>query len=317
VTDETTDTEVSAPTKRSWLAWAWVAIGIVLAAVVATAAFSLLLGKQVQVPTITGMTLPEAQRVVTAAGLKISDITIQSGSNAPEGSIIAQAPGPGVQVRQGSSVTIVIAAVLHRVTVPNVVGLSSAAAGRAIAAAGLTAQITRAYSDSTPQDTVIGQSPASGNSALLNSPVAISISIGPQSTTVTMPDVSGMSQADAASRLASLGLTVRSASAYSATIATGQVVQSVPAAAKQVAPGTTVGLDVSAGAPTGNPTDMPNLTGSTSAQAIAELGDLGLTYSRYDWDGTGVPANQVVAQIPLPGEQTAGGSVVVFVSSGR
>ena len=48
------------------------------------------------------------------------------------------------------------------------------------------------------------------------------------------------------------------------------------------------------------------------------LGGVNLKYTTFTRDGTGQPANQVVAQVPSPAEQTAaGGTIVVFVSSGR
>ena len=304
--------------RRSWVMWTWVAVGLVLAALVAIAAFALIIGKQVTVPTITGLTLPQAQNVVTAAGLKIGDITTQAGSNAPEGSIIAQTPQPGVDVREGSSLTIVIAAFRPKANVPSVVGLSTAEAQRTIASAGLVSQIARKYSDSTPQDTIIDQSPAAGQSVLLGSSVMISISIGPQSTTVTLPNVVGMTQSDAVSKIVSLGLTSHVSNSLSSTGTAGQVIDEFPAAGRQVAPGTAIGLNVSAGPPTGNTVTVPDLVGQTSTNAIATLGGLGLTYSTVMWDGTGSAAQTVVSQSPPANDQVAsGGSVVVFVSSGK
>lgn len=304
--------------RRTWVMWAWVAVGIVLAALVAIAAFALIIGKQVTVPTITGLTLPQAQNVVTAAGLKIGDITTQSGSSAPEGSIIAQTPEAGVAVRDGSSLSIVIAAFRPKVSVPSVIGLSTAEAGRIIASAGLVAQVSRKYSDSTPQDSVIDQSPPAGQSVLLGSSVNISISIGPQSTTVTLPDVVGMTQADAVNKIVALGLTSHVSNSFSSTGTAGQVVDEIPPAGRQVAPGTAIGLNVSAGPPTGNTVTVPDLVGQTSTNAIATLGGLGLTYSTVLWDGTGSAAQTVVSQSPPASDLVAShGSVVVFVSSGR
>jgi serine/threonine-protein kinase len=304
--------------RRSWVMWTWVVVGVVLAALVAIAAFTLIIGKQVAVPTITGMTLPEAQNVVTAAGLKINDITTQTGSNAPDGSIIAQTPGPGVSVRDGSSIAIVIAAIRPKVSVPNLVGLSTAEAGRTITSAGLVAQISRRYSDATPQDTVIDQIPPAGQSVLVGSSVNISISLGPQSTTETLPDLAGMSQTDAVNKVVSLGLTAHVSNSFSSTVAAGQVIEQVPAAGQSVAPGTAIGINLSAGPPTGNTVTSPNLVGQTSTNAIGTLGGLGLTYSTVMWDGTGAAAETVVSQLPKSGEQvSSGGAVVVFVSSGK
>ena len=304
--------------RRRWVAWMWLFVGIALATIATIAAFTLIIGKQVAVPRLTGLMIPQAQDVVTSAGLKIGGITTQAGSNAPDGSIIAQTPEAGVQVRGGSSVTVVIAAIRAKANVPSVVGLSTAEAGRMIASAGLVAQIARKYSDSTPQDTVIDQSPAAGQQVVLGSAVTISISLGPQSTAVTLPNLVGMAQSDATSKIVSLGLTSHVSSAFSATVAVGQVVDQVPIPGQQVAPGTAIGINVSAGPATANAVSVPDLVGQTSTNAIATLGGLGLTYSTVLWDGTGAAADSVVAQSPKASEQMApGGSVVVFVSSGK
>jgi beta-lactam-binding protein with PASTA domain len=64
------------------------------------------------------------------------------------------------------------------VTVPDVVGLSQAAAVSAIEAEGLTASVTTGYSDTVPVGDVISQNPAAGASAASGSAVVIVVSLG-------------------------------------------------------------------------------------------------------------------------------------------
>lgn len=64
------------------------------------------------------------------------------------------------------------------VTVPDVVGLSQAAAVSAIEAEGLTASVTSGYSETVPVGDVISQNPAAGASVASGSSVGIVVSLG-------------------------------------------------------------------------------------------------------------------------------------------
>jgi hypothetical protein len=75
----------------------------------------------------------------------------------------------------------------------------------------------------------------------------------PLQTTISVPNVVGLSQAAATSALTGAGLAVGSVTiADSATVASGDVISETPAAGTSVAAGSTVALSVSDGAGTGN-----------------------------------------------------------------
>ena len=86
------------------------------------------------------------------------------------------------------------------VTVPDVVGLTQAAATTAITAVGLTVgTVTPAASATVPVGNVISQNPAGGASAALGSAVNLVVSAG--AVSVTVPDVVGLAQAAAESAI--------------------------------------------------------------------------------------------------------------------
>src|SRR5260221_14206237 len=83
-----------------------------------------------------------------------------------------------------------------KVTVPNVVGLTQAAATTAITEAKLKlGNVTQQNSSTVATGNVISQDPASGSSAAEGSPVNLVISSGPPM--VTVPKVLGLTQAAA------------------------------------------------------------------------------------------------------------------------
>src|SRR5258708_19689422 len=79
------------------------------------------------------------------------------------------------------------------VGVPNVAGLTQAAAGTAITEAKLTlGNVTQQNSNTVATGNVISQDPTSGRSAAEGSPVALIISSGPPK--VAVPNVVGLTQ---------------------------------------------------------------------------------------------------------------------------
>ena len=127
---------------------------------------------------------------------------------------------------------------------PDVVGLTTAAAQSSLQAATLVPVQKSANSSSVPKDQVISQSPAAGVKVETGSKVTVTISMGPQVTnTVSVPDLVGMPRSEAVSKAEAVGLSVRIVPAYS-NEATGNVTDQSPDAGTTVAAGATIGLTV-------------------------------------------------------------------------
>ena len=301
------------------LLWLWITLAALAAlAVVAVVSFSLLGSKQVSVPDVTGQTQAQAQQTIVSAGLGLGQVTFQAGSDAAEGTVISQQPPAGAKTRSGQKIALVVAATTPKVTVPNFVGLSGSDASRRVSSAGLVAQTESAYSNAVPRDTVISQSPAAGTQVASGTTVTLTLSLGPQSTYATLPNLIGMSQADAVDKVASLGMTSHITNVFSSTTSFGRVDDQVPAAGQSVIVGNTVGLAISQGPAPSNAVTIPDLHGQSTSSASAAIAALNLNSTVIQWDGTGQPANTVVSQSPSAGEQVAAnGSVAVFVSSGK
>src|SRR5260221_241697 len=151
---------------------------------------------KVTVPNVVGMTQAAATTAITEGKLKLGNVTQQNSNTVATGNVISQAPASGSSAAEGSAVTLVISSGPPMVTVPNVVGLTQAAATTTISEAKLKlGNVTQQNSDTVATGNVISQAPASGSSAAEGSAVTLVISSGPPM--VTVPNVVGLTQAAA------------------------------------------------------------------------------------------------------------------------
>jgi len=139
----------------------------------------------VSVPNVVGLTQAAAESAVVSAGLVVGTVETAYSSSVPEGSVISQTPLSGTQVDSGTAVNLVISLGPEPVSVPNVVGLTQAAAESEIVAAGLTVgTVTRTESTTVPADQVISQSPLAFALVATGSPVDLVVSSGPRNTVI-------------------------------------------------------------------------------------------------------------------------------------
>jgi beta-lactam-binding protein with PASTA domain len=134
---------------------------------------------KVVVPNVVGKTQSVATIAITAIGLKVGTVTTQSSSTVAAGLVISESPGAGTSVALGSSVSISVSSGVPKVSVPNVVGLTQAAASAAIVSAGLTSgTVTTQSSATVASGLVISESPTAGSSVASGSAVSFIVSSG-------------------------------------------------------------------------------------------------------------------------------------------
>ena len=164
--------------------------------------------EQKRVPDVVGKTQDEATGALADAGLSVGAITQEYSSTVASGQVVSSDPKAGTNVDHSSAVALVVSRGRQAATVPDVTGMTVDQARTTLEAAGLRlgAQ-TQAFSDSAASGLVISSSPAAGaTSAYQGDSVAVTVSKGPEM--ITVPDVSGKSQAEARRTLENLGLTV-------------------------------------------------------------------------------------------------------------
>ena len=267
------------------------------------------------VPNVVGLTQAAATTAITGAGLVLGNVTTQNSGSVPAGSVISQNPLGGASVAPGSAVDLVVSSGPAPVSVPNVVGLTQAAATTAITGAGLVlGNVTTQNSGSVPAGSVISQSPLAGASVAPGSAVDLVVSSGP--APVSVPNVVGLTQAAATTAITGAGLVLGNVTTqYSATVPAGSVISQNPLGGTSVAPGSAVDLVVSSGPA---PVSVPNVVGLTQAAATTAITGAGLVLGNVTTQySASVPAGSVISQSPLAGASVAPGSAVdLVVSSG-
>ncbi|WP_103062826.1 Stk1 family PASTA domain-containing Ser/Thr kinase [Actinomyces qiguomingii] len=254
---------------------ALIAAGLLLAAGSAGAwYFALGPGHTVPVPQIVGMTAAEAQAAVEAVGLVWGAPTRVYSDTVPADSVISCSPAADARVHPGEAVTPVISRGIERKKVPDVVGVTEEDAATAITEAGLSlGAVTKTYSDSFASGMVISSDPRAGTTVDHSTAVAIVVSLGRQPATI--PDVTGMSVADATTTLEAAGLTLGTQSeSYSDTVASGLIISSSPSSGDSgYYHGDAVDVTVSKGP---QMVTVPDVSGMSEEDAIATLEEAGL-----------------------------------------
>jgi serine/threonine-protein kinase len=200
----------------------------------------------------------------------------------------------------------------ERIDVPDVVGRSQAQATKTLQDAGFKVNVKDTYSDDYSVGLVARQSPDEGAQLKKGATVTIWVSRGAQ--TILLPDFRGRKAADVAAWLKDNGLEGRPKKGPSDNYAEGRVYQQDPAADTELARGETVTYWVSSGAP---PVKVPDLTGASRADAIAQLAALGLVANVTFEPSTTYDVDQVIRQDPGEGTEVDKGSAVdLVVSSG-
>src|SRR5919198_1563995 len=142
---------------------------------------------KVRVPDVRGDNSTDAAAAIASVGLKPNVHEVYSSKD--PGTVVAQAPRPGVKVVKGSKVRINVSKGPAQVAVPPVVGIPFAQADSELRAKGF--KVDRVDQDSNqPADTVLAQDPRANTFAAQGSTVTLTVSNGPQTTSV--PDVTSL-----------------------------------------------------------------------------------------------------------------------------
>lgn len=138
-------------------------------------------GSQYPMPSLAGQTTLAAASSLGQAGLTVSTTTASQCSNTvASGLVAATNPAAGQPVAAGTAVELITSTGYCNVVVPNVVGMTQAAATSALSAQNLVAAYSPGGSACNlgNSGTVIAQSVAGGSSALYNSTVVLSVCSG-------------------------------------------------------------------------------------------------------------------------------------------
>lgn len=200
------------------------------------------------------------------------------------------------------------------VAVPGVVGLTLPAAQSLAAESEITLVVAaEEFSETVTAGLIISSDPAPGESIQVGSTITVAVSLGPQRFQV--PDVRGLSQADATAALTDVNLSVGEVrQVWDSDIATGAVVRTNPDIGTPLKADTSITVILSKGP---RPVKLPDLAGIDAQTATTQLQNEGLVVAVTEDYSSTVALGSVISSNPAAGEKVeAGGTVTLLVSLG-
>lgn len=260
-------------------------------------------GDKVTVPDVTNKSIAQARTTLEQAGFKVGTETEVYSSTVPAGSVVSTDPQAGEQAVKGSTIKINVSKGTEQVTVPDLKGKSADEAQKALNEAGLTGQQgDSVFSDDVDENMVASQETPSGTTANKGDTVVFHLSKG--SEKVTIPNVVGMTQSQATSKLESAGFAVSTTTETSKDVEKGNVTkQSKTGTATK---GTTITITISSGLG-----EAPNVVGMSESKAKETLDKAG-----YKYDDSQRKPDSTVAKGYVISQSTNGNTVTIIISSG-
>ncbi|MBP9004096.1 MAG: PASTA domain-containing protein, partial [Candidatus Hydrogenedentes bacterium] len=268
-------------------------------------------GSTAIVPDITGLDVTAAVNAILAEGL-VPDGSVECDNVNPVGTVASQSPTAGSTVACGSVVFGIISGGPCAL-VPDVVGKTQAEAESDFAATGIINVLVSTHCDNVvPAGSVISQDPAAGTQIFTAwETVNIVVSTGP--CPVTVPDLTGLTVAQASDALTSAGLLL-GIQTYQCSnlLSAGRVFGQNPGSGSVVLSGTAVDINIS----TGPCATVPGVEGFLYLDAVDAITSAGLVVGTTDFQCNNlVPTGRVIVQSPSPMTSVEPGSAVDLVIS--
>jgi beta-lactam-binding protein with PASTA domain len=168
-------------------------------------------GDVVFVPDLIGMPSIAAVRAADRAGLRSRFDTERPDPQAPVGSVVAQIPQGGSEVKRGRTVVLTLSSGIDLRRLPRLAGLNARQAQLDAEQAGFAIEdAVEVHSDHVERGRVIGTSPSGGAVLPAGTGITMMVSLGPRPTQMVMPSLVGRTPEEARLIAEGLGLVMRS-----------------------------------------------------------------------------------------------------------
>lgn len=149
------------------------------------------------VPNIVGKTVEDAKKDVESLGITI-EVSKTDKSDKPENTILESDPKPGMKVKKGAVIKVVVSAGEEQVDMPDLRDFDLNYIKTVLASKGLKEpKVEYGYDDSIEEGKLIEQNPKAGTKIGKKTDITVIISKGPETRMVDIPNVVGESLADA------------------------------------------------------------------------------------------------------------------------
>jgi len=246
----------------------------------------------VVIPSVVGLVLKDAQDNLMAKSETLNVTYVEGFSDTFEkGIVIKQYPLEGAEVDADADVQLVISSGPESFMLIDVYNRLDNQAVTKLTEAGLIVKHDYAFSDEIEEGRVISTDPVRDTPVVKGDTVTILISNGPENKEVIVPDVVGMSKADAVKELEAAKLTLGNTSKdYSDNYLEGDVMNQSYEAGTKIAAGSPVDITLSLGSGViSDPTEAPVAGGYVSEIVINDnpfsAGESGTIMVELEQDG--------------------------------
>ena len=211
--------------------------------------------KTTTIPNVVGMSEADAEKALQDKNLVVKKGDPVYSDDVEQGEVVSVSPSEGAEVKEGTTVTLVISKGNQPATVPKLTGKSQSDAEAALSQAGLSGNATEDYSDTVEEGVIISQDTDAGKEVSKGTTIGYVVSKGPKMTVVTVPSILSFDKNAAEKKLKEAGLVPEylgeddSVNEYGQ----GQVSYQSISAGTQVEKGTTVQYKVSKGSQSSAP----------------------------------------------------------------
>lgn len=213
--------------------------------------------KQVEVPQLIGKNLDEAREIAKEFGIKIKEIGSEYSSDVEKGKISNQNYSQGDNLYKGDTIDVKISLGAAQVSMPYVQNKDLFDAYDVLKEYSFNVEEVYEYSSSVPNNVVIRQNPGVGTTIDDNADVVLYVSKGQEIKNVIVPNIVGLSEAEAKVKLQSSDLIVGAVTkSESNKYPLGTVITQTIIAGQEVQAQTVINFVVSSGHPA-TPTVAP------------------------------------------------------------
>ncbi len=278
--------------------------------------FGGLFGDKVEVPVVIGLTEKAAVDRLEGAGFKV-DVQQEYSDEFAAGFVARQSPPGGSKMAEGETVDIWVSGGAQTLQLPDFRGWEAADVADWLEANGFEGDRRRGRSADVADGRVYRQDPAAGASVERGATISYWVSVGAPQAVV--PELIGMTQADAEAALADVGLELGSVTTQSSSeIDVGRIMAQDPAPETKVEEGAKVDVVLSSGPappPTPTPTAtvvlVPSVYGMDKTMATDTLEAAGFVVDVLDKHSP-QPPGTVIKQDPEADTYAALGSTVTI-----
>ena len=197
-----------------------------------------------ELPDLAGQSERDASLLLGNHGISVSIRELED-DTVPKGNVLQTIPKAGTMLREGDQVILQISkGTAHpTLSVPSLLGLTEAQANTLLRTKGFSVGSVSYQNSPRPAGIVVAQTPSASSEAHEGTAISYTVSLGPSTALRTVPNLCGLSYADAVARLREYGLVVGSLTSVQNAAPRGTVIEQTPPAGTPIT-STTVSVDL-------------------------------------------------------------------------